>query len=562
MEIRQYIEPLFKWWKLIIVACILAAISSYLVVRQQPPIYQTQSALVIGRAVYEPNPSGGELGLAQQLATYYANIAMRDVVRTGTMNALNLTWLPQYTVSAVPNSQIIEIVVTDTDPLRAQAVANELANQLIKQSPSNPDLQEQKHQEFIRQQINLLETQIQDTLDEIASKEAELGSLNSARQISQTQAEIAGLQQKLTTLQTNYAALLGSSSGQGMNSLSLLETAALPQKPIGPNRMMIILMSVAIAFLISAGAAYLIEYLDDTFESADEINKHLNLPVIGFVPEIAKEGEKNDLVIRDGHSVEAEAFRALRVNIDFLQVHSPVKTLLVVSVGKTEGKSVISTNLALAIARSGKKVILLDADLRRPSLHQYLDLPNETGLSNIFLGQISTDDLLQSTDQENLSVITTGAPPPNPGELIGSKLLDDFLQGLSSRADIVIVDGPPVLVTDATILSAKVDAVLLVVGYGRTRRSEAVIAMRQLERAGAKIVGVVFNRVSSKKQGFYRIYHYDYGMETEATPYKVFHLGKLRIPIRFRASGLKMPKAEALKRSSEVEHSEPIVDKT
>jgi non-specific protein-tyrosine kinase len=562
MEIRQYIEPLFKWWKLIVVACVLAAISSYLVVRQQPPIYQTQSALVIGRAVYEPNPSGGELGLAQQLATYYANIALRDVVRTGTMNALNLTWLPNYTVSAVPNSQIIEIVVTDTDPLRAQAVANELANQLIKQSPSNPDLQEQKHQEFIRQQINLLEAQIQDTLDEIASKEAELGSLNSARQISQTQAEIAGLQQKLTTLQTNYAALLNSSSGQGMNSLSLLESAALPQRPIGPNRAMIILMSVAIAFLISAGAAYLIEYLDDTFENADEINKHLNLPVIGFVPEITKDGEKNDLVVRDGHSVEAEAFRALRVNIDFLQVHSPVKTLLVVSVGKTEGKSVISTNLALAIARSGKKVILLDADLRRPSLHQYLDLPNETGLSNIFLGHTGTEDLIQSTDQENLSVITTGTPPPNPGELIGLKLLDDFLHELSSRADIVIVDGPPVLVTDATILSAKVDAVLLVVGYGRTRRSEAVVAMRQLERAGAKIVGVVFNRVPDKKQGFYRLYPYDYGMEAEATPSKVFQLGKIRIPLHFRAPNLKMPKAETLKRSSEVEHSEPIVDKT
>ncbi len=236
MEIRQYLEPLFKWWKLILVACLLAGISSFLVVSRQAPIYQTRASVVIGSAVYEPNPSGGEIGLAQQLASYYANIATRDVVRNATMEALNLRWLPEYISQAVPNSQIIEISVTDTDPVRAQAVANELANQLIKQSPSNPDMKEQQRQEFISGQLALLETQIKDTQDEIAQKEEEMGGLNSARQIADAQADITALQNKLTTLQSNYSTMLSTSLGRASNSMSLLEAASLPVRPIGPNR--------------------------------------------------------------------------------------------------------------------------------------------------------------------------------------------------------------------------------------------------------------------------------------------------------------------------------------
>lgn len=562
MEIRQLVEPLIKWWKLILVACVLAAISSFLVVRQQPPVYQTSAVLVIGRAVYELNPTGGELGLAQQLATYYADIAERDVVRKATMEALNLSWLPQYIVSTVPNSQILEISVSDADPQRAQAVANELSRQLINQSPSNPDLQEQKHQEFIRQQILLLEDQIQGTLNDISLKETELGSLNSARQIAQTQAEIVALQQKLTTLQSNYTGLLNASSGQGNNSLTLVQPAALPGRPVGPNRGVVILMSVAIAFLISAGAAYLIEFLDDTLGTADEVNKHLNLPVIGFIPEIRRNGdEKDELLVRDGKSIEAEAFRALRMNIDFLQIHLPIKTLLVASVGKTEGKSVISSNLAMAIARSGKNVVLLDADLRRPSLHKYINVPNDVGLSNIFLHGIGIDDAMVLVEGENLRVITTGVTPPNPGELVASPRMNEILEGLKERADIIIVDGPPVLVTDATILSSKVDAVLLVVGAGRTRRSEALVAMRQLERAGARVIGAVMNRVSENGQGYYRMYQYDYGLEDEGRKQAGLKIGSrtLRLP-SFGKRGASRPSKAKL--GSEIDRPEPLAEET
>lgn len=553
MEIKQYLEPLFKWWRLILVACLLAAISSFLVVSRQPPIYQTRSSLVIGRAVYEPNPSGGEIGLAQQLASYYANIATREVIRNATMEALNLRWLPDYVSQAVPNSQIIEITVTDTDPVRAQAVANELANQLIKQSPSNPDLQEQKRQDFIRGQLELLEIQIQDTQEEIAQKENEMGSMNSARQISEAQGDLAALRQKLTTLQSNYATMLSSSLGRAPNSLNLLEAATLPTRPIGPNRIGVILMSIAIALLISSGAAYLIEYLDDTIETPEEVNRALKLPVIGFIPEIEKETNKASIVVERPKSLVAEAFRALKVSLDLAQTEAPFRSILVGSVSKTEGKSMIASNLALTLAKAGKKVVLLDADLRRPSVHTSLKLSNEKGLSTLLQLQATVEECLNSTSVENLKVITAGEPVINPGDLIGSPRMKQVLAELCEYADILVVDGPPILVTDSTILSTEVDEVLIVVGYGLTRKSEAVVALKRLESAGAKIVGVVLNRIPRSNKGYYRLYHYDYGLPAESE--RALKLGKLTIPLRFKppAGGkTKPPEAEEPKAGENV----------
>jgi polysaccharide biosynthesis transport protein len=558
MEIRQYLEPLFKWWKLIFVACLLAGISSFLVVSRQAPIYQTRASVVIGTAVYEPNPSGGEIGLAQQLAAYYANIATREVVRNATMEALGLKWLPEYISMAVPNSQIIEISVTDTDPYRAQAVANELANQLIKQSPSNPDLREQQRQEFISGQLVLLETQIKDTQEEIAQKEEEMGGLNSARQISNAQADIAALQNKLTTLQSNYSSMLGTSLGRASNSMSLLESASLPTRPIGPNRGSVILMSIAIALLISAGAAYLIEYLDDTMETPEEINRALKVPVIGFIPEIDKEVDKASIVVDQPKSLAAESFRALKVSLDLSQTSTPFKSLLIGSVSKTEGKSMISSNLALAQAMGGKKVILLDADLRRPSLHTYLKLPNEKGLSTLLLSQGTIDECIQRMPVENLKVVTAGQEVVNPSDLIGSDKMKEILAELSEMADVVIVDGPPILVSDATLLSTEVDEVLIVIGYGLTRKSEAIVALKQLHNVGAKITGGVLNRIPRNNRNYYRLYHYDYGMPDETR--RTLKLGKLTIPLGYKRAKVGKSKTKAGKKPTSDEQVGSVVE--
>jgi capsular exopolysaccharide synthesis family protein len=287
----------------------------------------------------------------------------------------------------------------------------------------------------------------------------------------------------------------------------------------------------------------------------------MKLPVIGFVPEIDKDVHKATIVAEKPSSVVAESFRALKVSLDFGQVDVPAKSFLVASVSKTEGKSMVASNLALTYALSGKKVFLLDADLRRPSLHTYLDLPNDKGLTTLLLHpETSVQECVQSLSVENLSVITAGGLVTNPSDLIGSQRMKDILSELSERADYLIVDGPPVLVTDSTILSTQVDDVLIVVGYGLTRRSEAVVALKRLESAGAKIAGVVLNRIPRKNRAYYRLYHYDYGTPTEDP--RSIKLGKFRIPLDITRFTKKRAKPESQDTSNLGDQAGPAADKT
>jgi capsular polysaccharide biosynthesis protein len=160
MDLKELLVPLLKWWWLIVVATLLAAFSSYRAVRQQPLVYEARTTLMIGRALDNPNPSNNEFWLSQQLAATYADLGKREAVRERTMAALGMTWLPEYRVRALPNTQLLEIVVVDTNPARAQSVANELANQLILRSPTASRPEEQDRQAFVNEELNDLEATI------------------------------------------------------------------------------------------------------------------------------------------------------------------------------------------------------------------------------------------------------------------------------------------------------------------------------------------------------------------------------------------------------------------
>ena len=506
MDLKAYIDPLKKWWWLLLVASLVAAISSFLVTRQQPPVYQTSTALVIGQSVYDPNPTANDLWLGQQLANYYADIAQRDQVRTATMEILGLDWLPVYSAIPIPNSQILEIIIRDTSPVRAQVVANELANQLILQAPSNIQEQDQERQEFVNRQLTHLEENIIETQDEIASQQEQLIDLNSARDIADTQQEIAFLEAKLTTLQSNYAAILSSSGQDADNTLTVIEQASIPTTPVGPNKGMIILLSTAIGLILASGAAYLLEYLDNTFKSSEEITKALQVPIIGMIPDTGRGKNDKVYVVDKPRSPVAESFRTLRTNLEFADVDNPQKTILVTSSGINVGKTFVSINLASIIAQTGKSVILLDADLRKPNIHSYLGISNSKGLSDVFRGSFNVSLDLNTAfanwEKTNINVITGGSPPPNPSELLGSKKMDQIIENLKQMADVIIVDGPPLLVADAMILSKKVDGVLVVVRHGYTNEGMAKAAMEQLKRAEARILGIVYNQIPTSMDGY------------------------------------------------------------
>lgn len=211
------------------------------------------------------------------------------------------------------------------------------------------------------------------------------------------------------------------------------------------------------------------------------------------------------ITISNPRSPIAEAYRALRTNLEFSNLDKSLRALLVTSAGAEEGKSTTLANLAVTIAQSGKRVILVDADLRRPTQHQIFELKNNVGLTDM-----ARDDALlaapplQDSGVPNLQILTSGQLPPNPAEILGSKRMSEILVALLERADLILFDAPPVLaVTDAVVLSAKMDGVLLVVSAGKTKRENAKKARAQLEKINARILGAVVNNVKAEKGASY-----------------------------------------------------------
>jgi non-specific protein-tyrosine kinase len=513
LELKEYILPLRKWWWLILAATLVATVSSFLVTRQQAAIYQTRTTVMIGNSINNPNPTGYDYYQAQQLATTYADIVKRDNVRLATMAALGLSWLPRYSARTVPNTQLIEITVTDTDPPRAQAVARELVTQLIALSPSADNGDTQKRRAFINGQLNDLEAKIQETQVEIAKKQEDLANLFSARQIADAQTQIAGLQNKLGTLQANYAALLSNTAQGALNVINIIEQAALPIIPIGPNKAATILLAATIGFILAAGAAYLLEYLDDTMKNPDDVQKALGITTLGAVPVMKVEVGNELSVLTQSQSPASEAYRVLRTNLQFAEVERRLDTLLITSPTPGEGKSITAANLAAALAQGGRRVILVDADLHRPRLHRIFSLRNNTGLTTALINDTSgnLDDILQDTPVSGLHVLTSGPLPPNAAELLGSTRMRELLADLHTRSDIIVIDSPPVTaLSDAAVLATQTDGVLLVLDAGHTRREVAKRAMDALGRVNARVIGALLNRMPGSGLGYY-YYYYHYG---------------------------------------------------
>jgi non-specific protein-tyrosine kinase len=197
----------------------------------------------------------------------------------------------------------------------------------------------------------------------------------------------------------------------------------------------------------------------------------------------------NLITLTDPRSPVSEAYRALRTNLSFYSLDEPVRTLVVTSPSPDDGKSLTAANLAVTMAQGGMRTILVDCDLRRPSLHTFFDLNNEPGLTNLVLDE-TAEPPLRMTGVDNLWLLPSGPKPPNPADLLGSKRMDQIVATLLNMADVVIFDAPPVLaVTDAAVLGSKLDGALLVVNSGKTRRDHAARAKEVLEKARARIIG-------------------------------------------------------------------------
>lgn len=297
---------------------------------------------------------------------------------------------------------------------------------------------------------------------------------------------------------------------QNTPNVSQLERAEVPLMSISPRPLRTTLLGATVGLMLCVGGIFLISYLDTTIKTPEDVERELGLTVLGFIADMeTKEEQAGAYVARNPRTPIAEAFRSLRTNLSYTGVDKPLRSLLVTSTGPGEGKTTVSVNLSVVIAQSGKKVVLIDADLRCPAVHRFLNAPNRMGLFNLFREGITPESVCYNNlPVKNMSVITSGSIPPNPAELLGSSKMSSILEGVQEMVDLVILDCPPALVTDAQVLAAKVDGILLVVQPGKTRADAVKSALDQFNRVGTKVLGVVLNRIPKNRSYYYGGYRY------------------------------------------------------
>jgi capsular exopolysaccharide synthesis family protein len=299
------------------------------------------------------------------------------------------------------------------------------------------------------------------------------------------------------------------------SNIRIVDLAETPRVPASPNKTINLILGMMGGCLFAGGLAFFFEYFDDRIKSPAEIKTHLGLPFIGMVPALAETvGGPSPLLNRGVEPGFGEALRTVRTNVLFSSTAEGGQSLVVTSSGPGEGKSVVASNLAMALAQTGQRVLLIDADMRRPRVHEIMEKRQEPGLSNVLTGDKKISDAIVEIDKTGLSVLPAGHIPPNPAELLGSQRFEDLLTALKGHFSWVIVDTPPVMaVTDAPIVAHIADGVLFVVGSEMTSVSVAATAVEQLVNADARMVGAVLNRVDLANNGYYysQYYRREYG---------------------------------------------------
>jgi polysaccharide biosynthesis transport protein len=384
---------------------------------------------------------------------------------------------------------------------------------LILQGPiSERQVAAQEERQFIQTQLVNLRKQILVGQESIQDLTTQLTIEGDPEAIDDTTARVNALQEKVDSWQNNYASLSDLLSRNNDLYVTVLAPATLPTAPISPNIPQIVILAAMLGFMLSCVLIYTLEYIDDTIKDAEDSQRVIGKPTIGAIIRIGGIRNPADglVTLKQPRSPISEAYRVLRTNLRYSGIENPGGVMLVTSAGPGEGKSTTAANLAVSMAQVGKRIVLVDADLRRPSIHKLFAMDNERGLSDLFTEEnLTVEDVMQPTAIPSLRVITSGPIPPNPAEMLDSRLMTQVLASLRQNTDMVIVDSPPVLpVADASILGSRCSGAVLVIDSGKTRTEIARRAVTTLERANTKVAGVILNKMGSKQAAGYYYYYY------------------------------------------------------
>ncbi|MFP5333808.1 MAG: polysaccharide biosynthesis tyrosine autokinase [Actinomycetes bacterium] len=454
MELRDYIRVLRKRWRFIVLLAVLAVAGAVAASLLATPQYEARTQLFVST---QASGSAGELlqgsNFTQQRVKSYATIMNTPAVLQPVIDDLDLDVTPA-----------------------------QLAQQVSAEAPLDTVL------------INV------SVRDESPEQAAAI-----ANAVGAAFAELAAGQ-----LEEPGA------DGRSPVRISTVDPADPPSAPVSPDLRLNLALGLLVGLALGIGAAVLRETLDTSVRGEDDVRQVTDASVLGGIAWDEEAPSRPLIVQASPQSTRSEAFRQLRTNLQFVDVANHPRSIVVTSSVPGEGKSTTVANLAITMAAAGTRVCLVEADLRRPKVTDYMGVDRSVGLTTVLIGQADLDDVLQPWGRNELYLLPSGQVPPNPSELLGSAAMDKLLRRLEDTFDVVIIDAPPLLpVTDAAVLAKLADGAVVIVGSQKVNRDQLGKALSNLETVGARVLGVVLNLLPTKGPDAYSYYSYGYASYDE-----------------------------------------------
>ena len=498
-NLSQYLEILWRRKWIVALLTLLVTLAALSFTLLQSSTYEAKTTILIEREEGLGRLLGatGDFFIDRGILTQMELIESRNVLERALLilqpdNQLSPTQVQLQAqglrdtvrVSQVGTTDLVEITASAPKPLLAQQRANAVAEGYLQHS---------------------IDSRVAAVNQALAVATSRLDASQQDPGVAQLYAQLQDVQQELE---------LAQAAGQ-IVGIRIVDPALLPTSPVGPRLLFNLVLGFGLGLLLGVTGAFGLHHLDRKIRTDLDVKQAVNLPIMGLIPQWQIQTNPHLVPLdKDPKSAFAEAFRVLRANLQFAAVDHPLQCILVTSPGPTDGKTIVAINLAQAFALEDRRVLLIDGDLRRPSIHGLFDLTPDKGLSTLLSeGDNLTDHLVQ---QEGVDILPAGPRPPNPAELLGSQRLLELLGQFREKYEVIIIDSPPVLgFADTLVLAKRVDGTLLLLRAGQTDRGAASEAREALEGVDGTVVGAIVNGVQPGYRGYRYRYYYKYYGEYE-----------------------------------------------